>query len=163
MSAHVLGEALVSAAEEAGLELTIPEDLHEDPGQRIEGSVSGRRVLVGSRAFIRALLLPQDEISSTARSATRGSGEAHVIVAADSHVAGVIVMADELRPGAERIVERRKSEGVGHIAMISGDRRSVAARVGRELGVDRSYAEQSPEDKLEVFAASAPIQVYARW
>ena len=150
MSAHVLGEALVSAAEEAGLELTIPEDVHEDPGQGIEGSVDGRRVLVGSRAFMRALGLPQDEISSTALSTSRGSGEAHVIVAVDGHVAGVIVMADELRPDAHKIVERLKSEGIRHVAMISGDRRSVAERVGRELGVDRVYAEQSPEDKLEV-------------
>ena len=150
MSAHVLGEALVSAAEEAGLELTIPEDVHEDPGQGIEGSVDGQRVLVGSRVFMRALGLPQDEISSTALSTTRGSGEAHVIVAVDGHVAGVIVMADELRPDAHNIVERLKSEGIRHVAMISGDRRSVAERVGRELGVDRVYAEQSPEDKLEV-------------
>ena len=150
MSAHVLGEALVSAAEAAGLELTIPEDVHEDPGQGIEGSVNGQRVLVGSRVFMRALGLPQDEISSTALSTSRGSGEAHVIVAVDGHVAGVIVMADELRPDAHKIVERLKSEGIRHVAMISGDRRSVAERVGRELGVDRVYAEQSPEDKLEV-------------
>ena len=59
-------------------------------------------------------------------------------------------MADELRPDAEHIVERLQAEGVGHVAMISGDRRSVAARVGHELGVDSVYAEQSPEDKLEV-------------
>jgi heavy metal translocating P-type ATPase len=150
MSAHVLGEALVSAAREAGLELTVPEDVREEPGQGIEGSVEGRRVLVGSRAFMRDLGLPQDEISSTALSTTRGSGETHVIVAVDGHVAGVIVMADELRPDADRIVERLRAEGVRHIAMISGDRRSVAERVGRQLGVDRVYAEQSPEDKLEV-------------
>jgi P-type E1-E2 ATPase len=81
---------------------------------------------------------------------TRGSGEAHVVVAIDGHVAGVIVMADELRPEAERIVERLRAENVRYIAMISGDRRSVAERVGRQLGVDRVYAEQSAENKLEV-------------
>jgi P-type E1-E2 ATPase len=101
MSAHVLGEALVSAAEEAGLELKMPEAIREEPGQGIEGSIEGRRVLVGSRAFMRDRDIPQDEISSTALTATRGSGEAHVIVAVDGHVAGVIVMADELRPDAE--------------------------------------------------------------
>ena len=79
-----------------------------------------------------------------------GSGEAHVLVAVDGHLAGVIVMADELRPDADRIVERLRAEGIRHVAMISGDRRSVAERVGRELGVDRVYAEQSPEDKLDV-------------
>jgi P-type E1-E2 ATPase len=73
-----------------------------------------------------------------------------VLVAIEGHLAGVIVMADELRPDAEHIVERLRAEGIRHVAMISGDRRSVAERVGRELGVDRVYAEQSPEDKLEI-------------
>jgi P-type E1-E2 ATPase len=62
----------------------------------------------------------------------------------------VIVMADEVRPDAARIVERLRDEGVRHVAMVSGDRRSVAERVGREIGVDRVYADLSPEDKLEV-------------
>jgi len=150
LSAHVLGEALVAAAEEADLELTLPEQVHEEPGQGIEGRVNGHHVAVGSRAFARTGGVPQAEILSTASTTTRGSGEAHVVVAIDGHVAGVIVMADELRPDADRIVERLRAEGVRHVAMISGDRRSVAERVGRELGVDRVYAEQSPEEKLEV-------------
>ena len=79
-----------------------------------------------------------------------GSGEAQIVVAVDGHVAGVIVIADALRPDAPSIVERPRAEGVRHVAMLSGDRRSVAERVGRELGVDRVYSEQSPEDKLEV-------------
>ena len=150
LSAHVLGEALVTAAKEAALKLTMPADIHEEPGQGIQGSIEGHRVSVGSRAFMRAVGVPQEETASTALTTTRGSGEAHVLVAIDGHVAGVIVMADELRPDAEQIVERLRTEGVRHVAMISGDRRSVADRVGRELGVDRVYAEQSPEDKLEV-------------
>lgn len=59
-------------------------------------------------------------------------------------------MADELRPEAHRIVERLRSAGVRQVAMVSGDRRSVAERVGRALGLDRVYAELSPQDKLEV-------------
>jgi P-type E1-E2 ATPase len=59
-------------------------------------------------------------------------------------------MEDEVRADAVHIVERLRSEGIRHVAMISGDRRSVAERTGRELGVDRVYAEQSPQDKLEV-------------
>lgn len=65
-------------------------------------------------------------------------------------MAGVIVMADTVRPDAQGIVERLRQAGVRHVAMLSGGRRSVAKRVGRELGIDRVYAEQSPEDKLEV-------------
>ncbi len=150
MSAHVLGEALVRAAEEAGLTLAVPTEIHEDPGQGIAGSVDGRRVLVGSRGFLGAEGVPADEIASTALSDGRGSGEARVLVAIDGHVGGVIAMADELRPDATGIVERLRSEGVRQVAMVSGDRRSVGERIGRQLGVDRVYSEQSPEDKLEV-------------
>ncbi len=150
LSAHVLGRALVEAAADAGLELTLPSEIREDPGQGIEGTIDGRRVAVGSRAFLDAAGVPAAEIASTTVATTRGSGEAHVLVAVDRQLAGVLVMADELRPDALTIVERLRAEGVRHIAMVSGDRRSVAERVGRELGVDRVYAEQSPADKLDV-------------
>jgi heavy metal translocating P-type ATPase len=148
-SAHVLGEALVAATGDAGLRLTLATDTYEDPGQGIRGTVDGRSVAVGSRAFMRELGVPEEEIASTAIT-TRASGEAHVAVAVDGHIVGVIVMADELRADADRIVERLHGEGIRHVAMLSGDRRSVAERVGRELGIDRVYAEQSPEEKLEV-------------
>ncbi|HEV7175369.1 MAG TPA: heavy metal translocating P-type ATPase [Solirubrobacteraceae bacterium] len=150
LSAHVLGEALVAAAADAGLQLTMPLDIREEPGQGIQGTVDGHRVAVGSRAFMRSVGIRDAEQASTTVATTRGSGEAHVVVAVDGSVAGVMVMADELRPDADRIVDRLRAEGIRHVAMISGDRRSVAERVGRQIGVDRVYAEQSPEDKLEV-------------
>ena len=150
MSAHVLGEALVRAAREAELPLTMPADVAEDPGQGIEGTVDGSRVAVGSRAFLRAAGYPPDDVAAVGMLTTRGSGETHIVVGVEGRVAGVIVMADELRPDADRVVDRLRAEGVRYIAMLSGDRRSVADRIGNELGVDRVYAEQSPEDKLNV-------------
>jgi heavy metal translocating P-type ATPase len=150
MSAHVLGEALVQAAEEAELPLRMPTGVHELPGQGIEASVDGRRVAVGSRAFLRERGFGAEDVAAVGLLGSRGSGEARVMVGVDGRVAGVIVMADDLRPDATRIVERLRGEGIRHVAMLSGDRRSVAERIGRALGVDRVYAEQSPEDKLEV-------------
>ena len=150
MSAHVLGQALANAAADSGLKPSTASDVHEEPGQGIEGTVDGRRVAVGSRAFMRSAGIPEGEIASAAVLRGHGSGEALVLVGVDGHIGGVIVMADELRPDANRIVERLRAEGIRHVAMASGDRRSVAERIGRELGVDRVYAEQSPEQKLEV-------------
>ncbi len=150
MSAHVLGDALVRSAAEAGLALSTPTDVREVPGQGIQGVVDGRMVAVGSRAFMRAAGVSEDEISSAAVLPGHGSGEAHVLVCVDDHIGGVIVMADEPRPDADRIVERLRAEGILHVAMVSGDRRSVAERIGRALGVDRVYAEQTPEEKLEI-------------
>jgi heavy metal translocating P-type ATPase len=150
MSAHVLGAALVRAAEEAELTLTVPTEIHEDPGQGITATVGGRRVAVGSRAFLQAEGVPAADGASAAVMSGRGSGEVRVHVAIDGEEDGVIAMADELRPDAHGIVERLRAEGVRQVAMVSGDRRSVAERIGRDIAVDRVYAEQSPKDKLEV-------------
>jgi heavy metal translocating P-type ATPase len=149
MSAHVLGEALVSAAQEARLALAVPTDVREEPGQGIAGSVDGRRVAVGSRAFLRSAGYGGEEPAADGY----GSGEARILVGVDGALAGTIVLADELRPDAERIVERLRADGIRHVAMVSGDRRSVAERIGATLGLDRVYAEQTPEEKLEVVRA----------
>jgi heavy metal translocating P-type ATPase len=150
LSAHVLGDALAGAARDAGLQLAAATDVHEDPGQGIEGRVGAHRVTVGSRAFLVARGVDAEAVAGSALAIGRGSGEAHVLVAVDGRLAGVVVLADELRPDAERIVDRLRAEGVRHVAMATGDRRSVAERLGRQVGVDRVYAEQGPEDKLEV-------------
>jgi heavy metal translocating P-type ATPase len=150
MSAHVLGAALGEAARDAELTLEEPREVVEDPGQGIAGTVDGRRVVVGSRDFLLAQGIPPAQLEAAAIISGHGSGEARVMVGVDRELAGVIVMADDLRPDAAGIVERLREEGVRQVAMVSGDRRSVAERIGRELGVDRVYAEQSPQDKLEV-------------
>ncbi len=150
VSAHVLGEALVRAASDAHLMLVAPGNVREQPGQGIEGVVRGRWVAVGSRAFLLAAGVPSDEIAAARAVGGHGSGEAQILVALDRHLSGVIVMADEPRPEARTIARRLRGEGVKYVAMVSGDRRSVAQRIGDELGVDRVYAECSPEDKLEI-------------
>jgi heavy metal translocating P-type ATPase len=150
MSAHVLGMALTRAAEEAELNLEEPTQVEEDPGQGIVGTVDGHRVAVGSRRYLTDQGVPREELDAAAVLDGHGSGEARVLVGVDGTLGGVIVMADDLRPDALGIVDRLRAEGVRQVAMASGDRRSVAERIGRELGVDRVYSEQSPQDKLEV-------------
>ena len=68
-------------------------------------------------------------------------------------MAGLIEMADRLRPDARDLVARLRAAGIRHVALASGDRAEVAERIGREAGVDRVYAEQSPEAKLELVRA----------
>jgi cation transport ATPase len=134
----------------AGLALTEATRVTEQPGQGIAGDVAGHRVTVGSRAFLAAQGYDAGEVAGASLAAGRGSGEAHVLVGVDGRLAAVVVMADDLRSDATRIVGRLREEGVRHIAMVSGDRRSVAERVGEQLGVDRVYAELTPDGKLEV-------------
>ncbi len=144
MSAHVLGAALVRAAG-GGEDLEVATDIREEPGQGIIGTVGVHRVAVGSRSFLRSEGFNPDVVTRG-----RGSGESQILVGIDGEMAGVIVLADEVRPDAEDIVSRLRAEGIRTVALVSGDRRSVAERTGRALGVDEVYSEQTPEDKLEV-------------
>jgi heavy metal translocating P-type ATPase len=153
VSAHVLGEALVRAATDSGLLLSAPTHVREQPGQGIQATVNGCRVAVGSRAYLRQVGVAEAGLRSAIALSGYGSGEAHVLVSVDGRLAGVIVMTDELRPEARTMVPRLRAEGVRHIALVSGDRRSVAERVGEQLDVDRVYAEQTPDQKLDVVRA----------
>jgi P-type E1-E2 ATPase len=74
-------------------------------------------------------------------------------VASGGRLIGTIVMADEMRPDVNELMRALREGGVRHIAMVSGDHRAVAERIGARVGVDRVYAEQSPQDKLQVVRA----------
>ncbi len=93
------------------------------------------------------------EEAARALDASNDLGKAKILVGVDGRLAGALVMGDSLRDDAHEIVGRLRSVGVNHIAVVTGDRAAVAEEVGRQLGVDRVYAEQSPEGKLDVVRA----------
>jgi P-type E1-E2 ATPase len=66
----------------------------------------------------------------------------------------VLIMADRLRPDAADLVAALHDQGVRDVAMVTGDRRDVATAIAGEVGLDRVYSEQSPEDKLAVVRAA---------
>jgi heavy metal translocating P-type ATPase len=155
VSAHALAEALVVSARQRGLALSFPEHPEERLGQGVEGIVEGRRVAVGSAAWLGERGIDGAVATGLADrlDAEHGAGRAKILLAVDGRLAGAIVMADRPRADAAGLADRLRAAGVRHIAMVTGDRLSSAEEVGRELGVDRIYAEQSPEQKLEVVKA----------
>ena len=155
---------LVGAADEAGLELTMPDGVREEPGQGIEGTVDGRRVAVGSRRSCAPRRARRGGRPSRFDAATRGSGEAHVLVALDGHIAGVIVMADELRPDAahDRPAAARRGraprrDGLRRPPLGGRARRSRARRRPR---VRRAVARGQARGRA---AACAPTRSCVRW
>lgn len=153
LSAHVLAEALVHAAQDRSLELASPSDVEEGRGQGIEGRVNGRSVAVGSSAWLRERGYAGAEEAARALDATNDPGKAKILVGVDGKLAGAVVMGDSLREDARELVGRLRSAGVRHIAVVTGDRAAVAEEVGRQIGADRVYAEQSPEGKLDIVRA----------
>lgn len=153
LSAHALAEALVHGAERRGHELAFPERVEERLGQGIEGYVEGRRVAVGSSGWLRERGYEGVDEAVRFLDGGEGAGRARMLVGVDGRVAGGIVMADHPREDAAGLAEALRQAGVRHVAMVTGDREATAREIGFLLGMDRIYAERSPEEKLEVVRA----------
>ncbi len=141
VSAHTVARALVTEAHRRRLTLQVPDHAAEAPGAGIEGSVDGHRVEAGNSAWLSGRGYQLDAIADG------------VAVAIDGRLAGVIVVGDPMRPDAAALVPALRRAGIRHIALVSGDHRERAETIGAALGVDCTYAEQSPEDKLALVTA----------
>lgn len=153
LSAHVLAEALVHAACERKLVLSVPQGVEEGPGEGIQGTVDGRRVTVGSSRWLGRHGYAGASAAASALDGGLDAGQARILVGVDGKLVGAIVMGDRLRAGTSELVRELRTLGVAHVAMVTGDRAAVAEHVGRSLGVDRVYAELSPSGKLDVVRA----------
>ena len=147
LSSHVLAGAIVRQASSEGIAIVRPERARETAGQGIEGIIEGREVVVGSAAWMAEHGIDAPDRRVLPRSV---DGNALVLVGVDRRLAGLLVMGDHVRPDARALLDRLQAVGVRHVAMLSGDRQDIANAVGAQLGIDRVYAEQSPEDKLGI-------------
>jgi heavy metal translocating P-type ATPase len=147
LSSHPLAKALVAGAEQRNLALTIPDKVEEQFGKGVSGTVGDHRVLVGSASWLRT-----HDIEPKLPANLDG-GAAKVLVGVDGRLAGVVLIGDRLRTDSADLVPRLRDVGVRHVALVTGDKTSVAETTGETLGVDRVYAEQTPEEKVEVVRA----------
>jgi len=150
VSAHVLAEALVHDAQRRGLDLAVPTDVQEFAGQGVEGSVGDARVAVGSSAWLHARGYAGAELAARELDGGLDAGQARILVGVDGTLGGAILMGDHVREDARALVTALHECGVRYVAMVTGDRAAVAAAVGEKLGLDRVYAEQSPDGKLAI-------------
>ncbi len=146
LSSHPLAHALVAGADTRGLTLELPTHVKESFGHGVIGDVQGHEVLVGSRRWL-------GEHGIDAAVPEQLDGAAKVVVAVDGKATGVALIGDRLRADADQLVPRLQDAGIRHVALVTGDKTAVAERAGEALGVDRVYAEQSPDEKLEIVRA----------
>lgn len=149
VSLHPYAPAILAEARSRGVELSFPLDVHEQMGTGIAGKVAGRRVAIGQLGFV----APNANLTSALRSIelrTAVEGSASVYVAIDAKLAGVLLLQDPIRPEASRAIRSLRIAGIRHIHMVTGDHPDVAELVADALGVDRVFAERTPEEKVEV-------------
>lgn len=146
-SNHVIAEALVADARRQGLELSRPSDVSEAAGTGVSGQVDGRAVVIGGSRFVRDSSRQGDPYSLRDGLA---EGTAVVAVAVDGAVAGIIALADGVRPDAPAMLSAFRDAGIERVVLASGDREDVVEAIARQLGIAEAFGELAPAAKVEV-------------
>jgi P-type Cu2+ transporter len=146
-SEHPLAAAIVRAARERDVELVDTDDFEAVAGHGLKATVDGRRLAVGNARLLQREGISADGLTEQAERLAE-EGKTAMYVAVDGEAAGLVAAADQIRPGARAAIAALKELGL-EVAMISGDNRRTAEAVGRELGIDRVFAEMLPQDKAD--------------
>lgn len=146
-SEHPLGEAVVRAATERGIDLADAERFDADVGSGIAASIGGRQVLIGKRAMLVSRGVRVDTLIADAEQLAE-AGKTVLWVAIDGRAAGVLGVADEIKPESRDAIARLAGLGLT-LAMITGDHPRTAAAVAKQAGIERVFAEVLPEHKAD--------------
>ena len=146
-SEHPLGEAVVRAALEKKLQLSPTSDFNAIPGHGAEASVAGQKLLLGNLKLLKDRGLSLNGLEATADNLWT-KGKTVMFLGIDGRVAGIIGLADTLKPNAKEVVAKLHGMGI-EVAMLTGDNRRTAEAIAREVGIDRVLAEVLPEHKAE--------------
>lgn len=157
MSSHVLATALLRAAAERGVPLSLPESVEELPGLGVRGLVEGQEVRLGSFGWIRGDAATREE-QRLHRRATRDGGSVSYILVGGV-LKGAVQLEDAIRPEAARTIRAIKRLGIVDTRMLTGDHSSIAEAVGAAIGVDRVLSGLSPAEKVEAVADSQRTRV----
>jgi Cu+-exporting ATPase len=147
-SEHPLAAAIVGAAEERGLSLSPVHDFASATGQGVTGRVDGARVALGNAAHLAAQGIEPGALAARA-TALREDGHTVLFVAVDGEAAGLVAVADPVKPTTPEALAALRAEGL-RIVMLTGDGRGTAEAVARRLGVSEVEADVLPEQKAEV-------------
>jgi Cu+-exporting ATPase len=144
-SEHPLGEAVVKAALEKKLELSPSSDFNAIPGQGVEALVESKKLFLGNLKLMKERGLSLNGLESKAAEFLE-AGKTAMFLGLDTQVAGIIVLADTLKPGTREALQALHKMGI-ETAMLTGDNRRTAEAIAREAGIDRVLAEVLPEYK----------------
>ena len=143
-SEHPLAAAIVEGARERGGALAEATEFASITGKGVTGIVDGKRIALGNRA-----LMDQLGVSTAAAAsaeALRSEGQTVMFVAVDGQLAGLLGVADPIKPSAFDAIRELHAEAV-RVVMLTGDSRTTAAAVARKLGLDDVLAEVLPDQK----------------
>ena len=146
-SEHPLAEAVIKKAKEESVELIEAGNFEAAVGRGISGTVEGKKVSVGTRAFVGGAgggIGKWDE----AMEKLEDEGKTVVLVSSEDRVIGMIAIADVVKESAKEAVQKIHKMGI-KIVMLSGDNNKTAQAIAKEVGIDKVIAEVLPKDKAQ--------------
>jgi Cu+-exporting ATPase len=166
-SEHPLASAIVREAEKRGLSLPTVTEFQAIPGRGIEAKISAIPnpeprtsnpplspvpdpqspipILIGNRKLMDERNIPLADLEA-ASDKLAGEGKTPMYVALDGKAAGIVAVADVLKPSSKAAIERLHKMGI-EVAMITGDNKKTANAIAKQVGIDRVLAEVLPQDK----------------
>ena len=144
-SEHPLAQAIVEGAAARGMQAPKPERFQAVPGHGVDAQVDGRAVLLGNRKLMADRGIDVGELEERAHQFA-GEGKTPMYLARDGRAAGLVAVADTIKPDSVAAIERLRRFGL-QVAMITGDNERTAQAIARQVGVDRVLAEVLPQDK----------------
>jgi Zn2+/Cd2+-exporting ATPase len=148
-SEHPLAASILEAARDLP-PLPAADHFETFTGQGVVATYEGETIAVGTPALLERLQIAVPRRAREERQRLQDEGKTAVLVAHDGRVAGVLGIADTVRPDAAEMVRQLRAAGVKEIAMLTGDNRRTAEAIARETGITSVAAGLLPEEKLDV-------------
>lgn len=147
---HPVAEAIVKAARQRGFHHIHHEEVEFIVAHGVKTTVKGKEVIIGSRHFLEDDEMVDFRAHKDRLDVLENSGPALLYIAYDKKLIGVIALKDEIRANAKDCISKLKEYGVKEIIMLSGDIKSKAEEVAKNLGIDRVFANCLPTDKAKI-------------
>ena len=150
-SEHPIARAIVEAASERGLTLPEADDMRAIGGHGLSAQVDGHDLLIGTARLMEREGIALDTLNETAEDISN-NGQSPVFIAVDGRLAGLIAVADRVKPTTRAALDALRREGL-KIAMITGDTPATANAIAADLGIDHVEAGVLPADKRRTVQA----------
>jgi Cu+-exporting ATPase len=147
-SEHPLAAAVVAAAKERGIAVEEPSDFSSATGKGVTGNVAGRAVALGNARLMADQRIELGDLAGKADELRR-QGATALFVGVDGKPGGIIAIADPVKATTRAALDSLRADGI-HIVMLTGDNRTTAEAVARQLGIDDVEADVLPEDKNRI-------------
>jgi Cu2+-exporting ATPase len=145
-SEHTIAQGIVKTAEERGLSVPRAESFESLPGRGVQGTVSGKQLLIGGPALLREVGAQTDTVLAAAIERASTRGQAAITMVEGSTPIAVFAVADAIRDESRAAVQRLHELQI-EVVMMTGDAEPVARSVADELGIDTVFAEVLPDQK----------------